>query len=45
MMLGEAAVIVTGSLKAHPQRALDLGYEYHHARLVPALEVSLMADA
>jgi hypothetical protein len=45
LMLGGAVDAVIGSLHVHPRRALELGYEYHHARLLPALEASLMADA
>jgi uncharacterized protein (TIGR01777 family) len=44
MMFGEAAEAVTGSLRVAPSRALELGYEYHKARLLPALEASLHSD-
>jgi NAD dependent epimerase/dehydratase family enzyme len=37
-MLGEAAEIVTESQRVIPRRAIELGYEFHHARLMPALE-------
>jgi uncharacterized protein len=37
-MLGEAAEIVTGSQRVICRRAIELGYEFHHARLMPALE-------
>lgn len=37
-MLGEAAEIVTGSQRVVPRRAIELGYEFRHARLMPALE-------
>lgn len=45
MVLGDAIEVVTGSLDVYPRRAVDLGYEYHHARLVPALESALVGDA
>jgi uncharacterized protein len=44
MVLGDAVDVVVGSLDVYPERAVDAGYEYHHARLVPALESALMAD-
>jgi uncharacterized protein len=44
LMLGGAVDVMIGSLHVHPRRAIDLGYEYHHARLVPALEAALMSD-
>lgn len=37
-MLGEAAEIVTESQRVIPQRAIELGYEFRYARLMPALE-------
>lgn len=37
-MLGEAAEIVTESQRVMPRRAIELGYEFRHARLMPALE-------
>lgn len=37
-MLGEAAEIVTESQRVLPRRAIELGYEFRHARLVPAIE-------
>ncbi len=37
-MLGEAAEIVTESQRILPRRAIELGYEFHYARLQPALE-------
>lgn len=37
-MLGEAAEILTDSQRIVPRRAIDLGYEFRYARLVPALE-------
>ncbi len=44
-MLGDAIEVVTGSLEVYPRRAVDLGYEYHHARLLPALEAALVGEA
>jgi uncharacterized protein (TIGR01777 family) len=38
MMLGEAAEIVTDSQRVIPRRAIDLGYEFRYARLMPAIE-------
>lgn len=37
-MLGEAAEIVTESQRVLPRRAIELGYEFRYARLMPALE-------
>lgn len=37
-MLGEAAEVVTESQRVLPRRAIDLGYEFRHARLMPAIE-------
>jgi uncharacterized protein len=37
-MLGEAAEIVTESQRVLPHRAIELGYEFRYARLMPALE-------
>ncbi|MEZ4296606.1 MAG: TIGR01777 family oxidoreductase [Polyangiaceae bacterium] len=37
-MLGEAAEIVTESQRVTPQRAIELGYEFRYARLMPAIE-------
>ena len=45
MILGDFVDVLTGNLDVFPQRAVDAGYEYHHARLTPALEAALMADA
>jgi hypothetical protein len=42
--LGDAVDMITGSKRVFPRRAIDLEYEYHHARLMPALEASLMAE-
>lgn len=44
MVLGEVVDVLCGSVNAQPTRALELGYEYHHARLVPALEAALVSD-
>jgi uncharacterized protein (TIGR01777 family) len=38
LALGEAAEIVTTGQRVFPRRAVDAGYEFHHARLLPALE-------
>lgn len=38
LMLGEAAEIVTESQRILPKRAIELGYEFRYARLVPAIE-------
>jgi len=37
-LLGEAAEILTESQRVIPRRAIDLGYEFRYARLMPALE-------
>jgi uncharacterized protein (TIGR01777 family) len=42
--MGEASEAMLGSLRAFPRRAIDLEYAYHYARLVPALEASLIED-
>jgi uncharacterized protein (TIGR01777 family) len=42
--MGEAAEVVTDGQRVFPQKAVDLGYEFHHARLVPALESILGGD-
>jgi uncharacterized protein (TIGR01777 family) len=36
--MGEAAEIVTTGQRVYPARAVELGYEFHHAKLVPALD-------
>lgn len=38
LVLGEAASIVTTGQRVVPKKAAELGYEFRHARLVPALE-------
>ena len=43
-LMGEVTDTIVGSLDVYPRRAVALGYEYHHARLVPALEAALMPD-
>jgi uncharacterized protein (TIGR01777 family) len=42
MRFGGAVDVMVGSLRVHPKRAIDGGYEYHFARLLPALEQALM---
>lgn len=43
LFLGEAAEILTESQKVFPKKAVELGYEFQHAKLVPALE-SLLGE-
>ena len=43
-VLGDAVDPITGSLDVYPERAIELGYAYHHVSLVPALEAALMPD-
>ncbi len=38
LAMGEAATILLDGVRVIPRRAIDLGYEFHRARLVPALE-------
>lgn len=38
LLLGEAAEIVTESQRILPKRAIELGYEFRYARLVPAID-------
>jgi uncharacterized protein (TIGR01777 family) len=38
LRLGEAAEVVTQGQRVVPRRAIELGYEFHYARLLPALE-------
>lgn len=38
LLLGEAAEIVTESQRIQPKRAIELGYPFRFARLVPALD-------
>lgn len=42
-LLGEMVEIIVGSQNIYPKRAVDLGYEYHYAQLVPALEQALVS--
>jgi uncharacterized protein len=42
--MGEAAEILVTGQRVFPKRAAELGYEFRHARLVPALE-SILAPA
>lgn len=44
LAMGEASVIVTTGQRVMPKRAVELGYEFHQARLVPALESILGKD-
>lgn len=41
--MGEAAVIATTGQRVYPKRAIELGYEFRYARLLPALE-SILGD-
>lgn len=43
-VLGEMIEVIVGSQNVYPQRAVELGYEYRHARLVPALEQALASE-
>jgi uncharacterized protein (TIGR01777 family) len=43
-VLGELVDSATGSMKVYPGRAVDSGYAFHFARLVPALEQALMGE-
>lgn len=38
LVMGEAAEILTTGQRVFPQRAVELGYEFRYARLLPALE-------
>lgn len=40
-ILGDMIELVVGSQQVYPKRAVELGYEFHFARLVPALEQAL----
>jgi uncharacterized protein (TIGR01777 family) len=44
LAMGEAASILLTGQRVIPQRAIDLGYEFHRARLVPALESILAPE-
>ena len=43
LAMGEAAEILTTGQRVYPKKAVELGYEFRHARLVPALE-SILGD-
>jgi NAD dependent epimerase/dehydratase family enzyme len=43
LALGEAAEILTTGQRVFPKKAVDLGYEFHHTKIVPALE-SILGD-
>jgi uncharacterized protein (TIGR01777 family) len=43
LAFGEAASVLTTGQRVFPKRAVELGYEFRHARLVPALE-SILGD-
>lgn len=43
-ILGDMIDLVVGSQKVFPSRAVELGYEFHLARLVPALEEALVRE-
>ncbi len=43
LAMGEAADVLTTGQRVYPRKAVELGYEFHHARLVPALE-SILGD-
>jgi uncharacterized protein (TIGR01777 family) len=43
IVFGDAVDVMVGSLRAEPRRAIEAGYEYHHARIVPALAAALAA--
>lgn len=42
LAMGEAASILTTGQRIFPRRAVELGYEFRQARLVPALESILV---
>jgi uncharacterized protein len=44
LAMGEAASIITTGHRVYPRRAVELGYEFQRARLVPALESILARD-
>jgi NAD dependent epimerase/dehydratase family enzyme len=44
LLMGEAAEILTTGQRVFPAKAVELGYEFRHARLVPALE-SILAPS
>ena len=42
--MGEAAEILTKGQRVYPKKAVELGYEFRYARLIPALESILGGD-
>ncbi len=44
LAMGEASSILLTGQRVVPQRAIELGYEFHRARLVPALESILAPE-
>lgn len=44
LAMGEAATILLDGVRVIPRRAIELGYEFHRARLVPALESILAPE-
>jgi uncharacterized protein (TIGR01777 family) len=42
--MGEAAEILTKGQRVYPKKAVELGYEFHYTRLLPALESILGGD-
>jgi uncharacterized protein len=44
LAMGEAAEILTKGQRVYPKRAVELGYEFRYARLIPALESILGKD-
>jgi uncharacterized protein len=45
LLMGDAAEVITTGQRVFPRRATELGYEFRHARLTPALESILGGDA
>jgi hypothetical protein len=43
LAMGEAAEILTTGQRVYPKKAVELGYEFRHAQLLPALE-SILGD-
>jgi hypothetical protein len=44
LAMGEASTILLDGMRVIPKRAIELGYEFHRARLVPALESILAPE-
>jgi uncharacterized protein (TIGR01777 family) len=42
LAMGEAAEILTTGQRVFPTKAVELGYEFHYARLLPALEAAIL---